>query len=194
MARIIDNIFTQGICGEVGGLMVFRSFNDKTYVYKKARKPTTQSPLQKENRSKFRKATAYAKQMMADPEKKATYWEIAKRLKLPNAYTAAITDYMRKAEIIDVDKDQYSGKSNEEIKVMASKKDFSVESVEIAIVEADGTVAENGAAVKGGGDSWVYMTTRELQRKDLFYLVIKATEGTGRIIERKVTYSSYGVL
>src|SRR5690349_16980975 len=100
MARTDNNIFTQGISGMIAGQMVFKTWNGKTYVCKSPKKPSKQSPLQKEGRTKFRRATAFAKKMMSDPIKKAQYKEIANELQLPNAYTAAVTEYMRKAEIL----------------------------------------------------------------------------------------------
>ena len=158
MARIHNNIFTQGIKGMVGGTMVFRTFNDKTYVYAKAGKPDKrkQSPLQKENRTKFRRATAFAKSMMKDPAKKAEYWEIAKKLALPNAYTAAITEYMRKPEVIGQNTTTTTGTTKEEISVIVKKKHFEVDWVEVVITEKDGKVLERGRLLNEYGDTWNY--------------------------------------
>jgi hypothetical protein len=59
------------------------------------RKPSKESEAQRTNRDRFADATGFARKMMNDPVKKAYYWNRAKKLRLPNAYTAAITDYMR---------------------------------------------------------------------------------------------------
>lgn len=47
---------------------------------------------------------------MEDPALKAYYWRKAQKLKLPNAYTAALTDYMRKGKIESVNRKKYTGK------------------------------------------------------------------------------------
>lgn len=98
MAQVKFNNFTKGISGKIGGDMLFKTWNNKTFVCKMPVKPTKESPLQKENRTKFKMATAYAKAMMLDPGRKEKYRKMARKQKLPNAYTAAITEYMRKKE------------------------------------------------------------------------------------------------
>jgi hypothetical protein len=87
MAVSKNNVITRGASGMLGGMLVFRTLNGKTIISNRPKKPTRESPIQKANRTKFRRATFFAKQMMADPVKKAEYWEIAKKLQLPNAYS-----------------------------------------------------------------------------------------------------------
>src|ERR1041384_1030594 len=103
MAWSNNNLLTKGLSGMVGKQIVFRTWNGKTFISVAPKKTNKQSPLQKENRTKFKKATTYAKSMMKDPVKKAEYKEIAKKMRLPNAYTAAITDYMRNPKIEALD-------------------------------------------------------------------------------------------
>ena len=98
MAIVRNNPFTKGFSGSIGNI-VFRQLSGKTVVSAKRERVTKQSAQQRDNRMRFRSATYWAKAQMLDPEKKAFYLRKAKKLKLPNAYTAAIADYMRKSTI-----------------------------------------------------------------------------------------------
>jgi hypothetical protein len=184
MARSNNNILTKGLSGMIGKQIVFRSWNGKTFISVAPKKPKKQSPVQKENRSKFKRATIYAKSMMKDPIKKAEYKDIAKKLQLPNAYTAAITDYMRNPQIEALDLASYSGKADEEIKVTASKKAFEIQEVEVTIVDQNGEAIEEGKAVKGLGNEWIYKTINNIEKKEPVKFLIKVRDRTGNIRER----------
>ena len=84
-----------------GTEMVFKAIRGKTFVSPPARRPDRrkESEAQRNTRKTFAKATAWAQLILLNPEKKAYYQQRAKELKLPNAYTAAITDYMRKPKV-----------------------------------------------------------------------------------------------
>ncbi|MBT1705710.1 hypothetical protein, partial [Chryseosolibacter indicus] len=99
MAFVRENDLTEGLSGKFGPKFVFKQLRGKTVVARRAKPTTKESALQRGNRDRFRNATAYAKAMMLIAERKAYYWKRAKKLKLPNAYTAAIADYMRKPKI-----------------------------------------------------------------------------------------------
>jgi hypothetical protein len=184
MARSNNNLLTKGLSGMVGKQIVFRTWNGKTFISVAPKKPKKQSPIQKENRSKFKRATIYAKSMMKDPVKKAEYKEIAKKLQLPNAYTAAITDYMRNPQIEALDLANYSGKADEEIKVVASKKGFEIQEVEIVAIDQNGVVIEEGKAEKGLANEWTYKTTNNIEEKETIKFLIRVRDKTGNIRER----------
>ena len=185
MARVHNNFLTKGLSGMIGQQMVFRSWKGKTYLSIAPKKPTKQSAKQKENRSKFQMATGYAKRMMTDPVMKAEYKKIADKLKLPNAYTAAITEYMRKPEIYKLDLAKYTGKADEEIKVKASKNGFDIQEVEVVIIDKDGEVIEGGKATKGIVGDWTYRTKVQVEDKETTRYLVRIRERTGNIIERK---------
>lgn len=94
MATIQCNALVDGIRGSVGRL-VFRKIGGKTIVSQKARPARTQSDLQKKNRTTFRDAAVFAKRMMFIPDRKAYYKKVAIASELPNAYTAAVREYLR---------------------------------------------------------------------------------------------------
>jgi hypothetical protein len=100
MAIVRSNDLIEGFSGMFGDTMVFRNLRGKTVVSQRPKLPKKESEQQKENRSKFRKATAWAQFVLENPERKEYYRKKAKKLNLPNAYTAAITDYMRKPRLL----------------------------------------------------------------------------------------------
>ena len=92
-------------------------------------------------------ATEYARKMMNDKEMKTYYKKMTIQLELPNAYTAAITDYMRKPTITQVDTSKYSPKPGGTITITAGKKDFSLASVNVIISSPESEVIETGPAL-----------------------------------------------
>jgi hypothetical protein len=184
MARSNNNLLTKGLSGMVGKQIVFRTWNGKTFISVAPKKTKKQSPIQKENRSKFKRATIYAKSMMKDSVKKAEYKEIAKKLQLPNAYTAAITDYMRNPQIEALDLGNYTGKAEEQIKVTASKKGFEIQEVEVILVNQNGEIIEEGKAQKGLGTEWIYKTFKNIEEKETTKFLIRVKDKTGSIRER----------
>jgi hypothetical protein len=186
MAISKNNNFTRGLSGAVGGNMVFRTWNGKTYISTAPSKPKKQSAIQKENRLKFKMATFFAKQMMKDPIKKEEYKKLAKKMKLPNAYTAAITEYMRKPEIREVELRSYNGRENQEINVNVRKKGFEVEVVEVIIRDEKGNVIEQGKAEKGRVFDWSYKTTKTVEQDGNLDILIRARERTGNYVDKKV--------
>lgn len=100
MARIPTTSPLYGAQGLVGGLL-FRTVGGKTVVsaYEGPRKKRKQSELQQLTRSRFAEATRYAKGIMRDPVKYEYYKKKAKKLGVTSAYTAAITEFMRKPRV-----------------------------------------------------------------------------------------------
>ena len=98
MAIVKNNAIASSFRGSFGNDLVFRHVRGKTFVMAPARKPDKkkESEAQRNTRSNFREAAQWAQHILLDPEKKAYYRQRARKLKLPNAYTAAITDFMRK--------------------------------------------------------------------------------------------------
>jgi hypothetical protein len=184
MAQSKNNPLTKGASGMIGKTVVFRSWNGKTYMYNRPSKPKMQSPLQKENRTKFSRAVAFSRRMMLDPLKKAEYQKIAKEQNLPNAYTAAVTEYMRKPEIQEIET-QTSEKEVKEIRVVAKKKGFELLEVEVIIVDDKGNILEEGKTTRGLADEWVY-TANGIIEKHAYQVVVRARDRTNNMVERKI--------
>jgi hypothetical protein len=172
MAIVQTNYLVQGIRGKIGNGLILRTIRGKVVASSKPQKTAPQSTLQKENRHRFRLATAYAKAMMLDPEKKSFYQHKAKKLKLPNAYTAAITDYMRKPSI-EVDMNNYKGEAGRTIKIKTSRRGFRVSSVKVFVKDFEGNILEEGQATdKNFTEEWVYKTVNTIDANIPFTLVV----------------------
>jgi len=94
-----NNPLFRGMYGQIGQRLVFRNYNGRQFISKfpKAPDPSRQTDAQRATRSRFKNASAYARECMMKPERKAYYQEAAKGLKLPNAYTAAVKEFMQNA-------------------------------------------------------------------------------------------------
>lgn len=100
MATITNNSLLQGLRGRLGKDLVFKTIRGKTIVCAYPRKSIKQKEtvVQQKTRTRFQEATQWAKAILQNPTKKAHYELRAKQLKLPNAYTAAIKDFMTDPE------------------------------------------------------------------------------------------------
>jgi hypothetical protein len=91
---------------------------------------------------------------MKDPLKKEYYKKIAKKLKLPNAYTAAITEYMRGPVIDEARLEQGRGGAMK-LKVKAHKRGFDVKEVKVRIKDKENNERFVVASQIGGSSMWV---------------------------------------
>ena len=171
MATVSFNSITKGFGGSIGNL-VFRQVRGKTIVTGKPRAPKKQSEQQRTNRLKFKQASRWAKATVNDPEKKAYYLRMAKKLKLPNAYTAAISDYMRKGEIKEIDTRSYKGNTGDVIRIKTHKKDFAVRNVKLTLYNTTENIIESGSAVFKNG-FFIYKASNTLAEKSS--VTVKAT-------------------
>jgi hypothetical protein len=188
MAIIKNNIVMEGVSGMLGDVVVFRQLRGKTIMANKPRKPRFQSDLQRENRHRFRAASAFAKQAMLDPEKKEYYKVKARKLGLPNAYTAALTDYMRKPAVTAV---KYKGNTSGSIAITAGKAGFSLASVTVTMVNAEGTPLATGTAVLKDRqrNEWtaklppnVWIPDKTNDRECVHRVMVTATDYTGNSV------------
>jgi hypothetical protein len=184
MAYVRENDLTEGLSGRFGQKMVFKQLRGKTIVARRAKPLNTQSNLQRDNRSKFRMATRYAKTMMQDSERKAYYWKKAKKLKLPNAYTAAIADYLRRPKITGL-KAGVDGPAVQ-IKIEVLKKDFATKLLKVTTLGADGSALEE-KEVAGDLRSWKY---RFVTQKDMIKKIIVAVQDMAGNVEVSVVDTS----
>ena len=187
MAVVKMNDLTEGLSGQVGKI-IFRTYRGKTYASSRPRKRKPQSEQQRSNREKFKLATQYAKRMMKDADMKAYYKRIAKQLALPNAYTAAITDYMRKPKISGVDVKKYTGKPGGHIAISAQKKNFKLDSVNVIVSSHDSQIVEVGKAEYEGAGQWVFRSTLSSPSPyTSFSIMITAKDRMGASTQRIVS-------
>ena len=173
----------QGMTGVIGGLL-FRNVQGRTVVSKcpselSRSQKKRQSPLQELNRGRFRNASYYARAMMLDPRMKEYYWQRARKLKLPNGYTAAIADFMRKTSVQSVNTKRYTGKPGGNISITASKKDFAVAEVSVTLTSSEGQVIEKGAAVRTSTGEWIYKNTAPVALPQAVTITVDAKDRVG---------------
>ena len=168
MATLSSNSPLQGIRGTLGRL-VFRTVGDRTIVSCRPSFPRSrkESPHQHHNRSRFREASQYAHAMMRDKAKKEYYWQKARQMKLPNAYTAAITDFMRKVRIQSIDTGRHTGNANGNIIIEAFKKNFTVNEVNVTLATKAGLEIETGKAMRNASGKWIYKPVNIADQKEL---------------------------
>jgi hypothetical protein len=156
MAKVADNIIVKGIRGMLGDMLVFRQLNGQTIVSAKPKKPVTRTPKQQEGQERFRRAVAYAKASMGNPQLKELY---ASRIsaRCTSAHQVAIADYLNAPRIETIDASHYKREAGSAIAINATD-DFMVASVQVTIHTADGEVIESGSAAKGTDDRWIYTT------------------------------------
>jgi hypothetical protein len=183
MATIRSNAVARAFSGSIGHI-VFRQLRGKPVISSKPARQEKQSTLQRENRLRFRYAAAWAKGQMRDENKKAYYWRMAKKLKLPNAYTAAVSDYMRKGEIKEVDTLQYKGNAGDVIKMKISKKDFPVNKVNMLFRDASGNIIENGFAIRKKKNLFIYKAMKNINSHPEVHLRVTLTDQPGITIQK----------
>ncbi|MBT1702017.1 hypothetical protein [Chryseosolibacter indicus] len=162
----------EGFSGSIGKFVIKRVGN-RTILAHKPKKTGKQSEKQKQNRLKFKAASAYAKQILKDPQKKAYYLQKAKKLNLTNAYTAVITDYKRKGEIKEINTSKQQGKAEHTIKVKVFKKHFAINKVRVTVCnDCDKPIITN-LAMRKGIDEFVFIMPSSVELKPNYK--IKAT-------------------
>src|SRR5690606_29438713 len=109
MAKVKNNIVTEGLSGKLGDRIVFRQFGGKTIVAVKPQATAERSEAQLKQVQKFKDAARYASKAIQNPVSKEAY---ALRATKPgqSAYTVALTDYLTAPDISLVDFSLYDGK------------------------------------------------------------------------------------
>jgi hypothetical protein len=180
---VMKNSLMQDISGALGTLL-FRNVQGRIIVSARPSElprswKRRQTPIQKFNRDRFREATHYAKAMMRDPAMKEYYWQIARKLKLPNGYTAAIADFLRNTKIESVNTKRYTGKVGGSIFITARKKDFSINEVNVTLTTKEGKEIEKGKAAKTLSGQWIYRNTLHSSSPEDITILIETTDRIG---------------
>ena len=170
MAIVRSNPIVEGLSGMLGKSIVFKTLRGKIILANRPSPPKKQSELQRANRKKFRDASFWAKSILRDPIKKEYYQKKARKLKLPNAYTAAITDYMRPAQVKETDR------RKNVVTYRSSQRDFDVKNVESRQNNENGELIETQGLIKDNIKGWTF-TLHEEEIQCGVYLNITNTAG-----------------
>ena len=179
MARVRLNPALASFLGEVGDL-VFKMRYGKVYAAQKPdSKPHSSTDAQKSARMRFRQATVYAKQVMADPEEREPY-ELAAKKKQTLIQNVIIADFLTAPSVDQIDLRCYDGRAGGTIRIRASD-DFDVTGVTVSISGSEGEPIEHGAAVLSSmaWGRWVYTTTASIPAGTNVCVEATATDGPG---------------
>lgn len=185
MARLHLNSLIKGMSGSLGNA-VLRKVGNTTIISGKPKAPRKQSEQQRINRQKFKAASWYAKEMLKDPQKRAYYLQKAKKLKLPNAYTAAVTEYMRKGEIKAVDTRAFTSKPGGAIKINVHKKAFAIHKVRVTVFNAHDEVLETRLAEKLSNNLFIFKASAHLMPGDVGKITVALEDHPLNVITKEV--------
>ena len=159
MAKVKNNIITQGLSGMIGEQLVFRQTRYGTVVSVAPGEQTgSVTPAQQAQRARFQQAALYAKGRAQDPAVQAEYAPVAQE-RAGTVFTVLVADFLRAPDIESIDVSQYTGQVGQPIGVVVSD-DFAVRAVQVRIDDADGSLVEQGAAQQQANpNEWVYRTT-----------------------------------
>ncbi len=175
MATLANNLLTKGISGTFGKTIVFKQWRNKTIIANYSVPTKKQSETQKANRTKFRDAAKWAKATLKDPERKAYYQKKAQKLGLPNAYTAAITDYMRKPLV------EKSSPRNGTTTFFVKKKGFTIAKTQVTLTSANGSRETRTVLANSMGECMIVLNDSDLH-KNIRWLVTDAKNSSMEIV------------
>ncbi|WP_276373151.1 hypothetical protein [Chryseolinea sp. H1M3-3] len=145
------------IRGAVGDF-IFRNYNGKTIVsLRPVYKNETNTEARRLARDRFREAANYASNAMENPKQKAYYQQKARQLKLPNPYTAAITDYLRKAKAVAFKPSSFSARKGETIILRISKTVFKISRIKAMLCDQQGNVLSEQHLTTTGDQKLFYL-------------------------------------
>ncbi|MDR2384939.1 MAG: hypothetical protein LBD80_04660 [Tannerella sp.] len=180
MAESKNNVLTHGLRGKVGGMLVFRQMNGKTFVSTVPEKSDEVSEKQKTQRRKFRNATIYGKSALENPENREIY-EAAAAKKGRTPFIAAVADFLNAPEIELIDLSDYTGQPGDIIKVEAHD-DTLVKEVHVSIINADGSTVEEGqATLDASGYVWTYTAQQNNDNLDGNKIVVSVSDLPGNV-------------
>ena len=159
MARVRLNAALGSFVGEVGNLVFWQRYG-RTFASQKPEARTPQyTEAQKVVLDRFRKATSYARAVMADPDAREAYDAAAKERQIP-VQNVIIADYLTAPSVDQIDLSGYDGRAGGSIRIRASD-DFDVTGVHVSIVGAEGQPIEHGPALLTSMNrgKWVYTST-----------------------------------
>jgi hypothetical protein len=157
MAKVRDNLVTEGLTGRLGKRLVFRRGRGGTTIVA-VRPIPSENPeyndAQLAQQGAFTKATRYAK----GARTKSIYKMLARGTE-STPYNLAIADWFGQPEVLSIDASEWTGQMGQTIRIEATD-DTKVTSVRV-VIHNNGTILEEGDAVPADDNVllWSYVTT-----------------------------------
>lgn len=187
MAKVKNNIVTQGLSGTLGGQLVFRQTSRGTVVSVAPQAPSgPPTAAQAAQRTRFQQAVIYAKGQSQDDAVRADYADQAKAQDI-SVYNVLLRDFMQAPSIGDVDLTQYTGKVGDLIAITATD-DHAVKSVHVKIENSDGSLVEEGDAdQQADPNQWLYTATARNTSLAGDKITVSATDNPGHSVSNTRT-------
>lgn len=157
MANGNRSIVVGRLSGSIGDELTFKNTASGSVVSKKIKayqQPYTDS--QKDVQRQFKRAVAYAKHAIGDPQLNPVYQAAARRGR--SAYNVAYMDAYTPPVIDRLSYAKYSGDLGSTLGIDITNVVSTLASVKVVISKADGTVVESGDAVSYRS-GWLYTAT-----------------------------------
>jgi hypothetical protein len=189
VAKVKLNPILEQIRGQVGDL-VFKKYGEGVII---SRKPDMEgvepTEAQLAQRERFREGVLYGKMVVADPEAKALYDEVAQAKGKP-VFSLMVADFFNAPSVGEVDLAAYAGGVGDEI-VIRADDDFDVANVYVTVADIGGNALESGEAAETPAESgrWVYAAQASVPTGTTVRIAVTAADrpgGTGEAAVEKM--------
>jgi hypothetical protein len=176
MAKIDDNIIMEGIRGRLGKRLVYRKTRGGSTVvstrpsFSETREFTEEQLSQQ---SAFKQAIAFARKAKSQP----AYKKLARGTEM-TSFNVAVADWFSHPEVIEIDRGGWTGELGQTILVEA-RDEVLVSGVQVAILDANGSLIEEGEAEPFESTWWSYTTTRQADLSSIVRVVATALDLAG---------------
>jgi hypothetical protein len=192
MSIVNNNPLLKGASGMLGGNFVYKQWRGRIIMANKPAKRKGNSARQQQQVDRFREAIDYAKQQMANPERKALYEKGINDRKF-SANAVALSDRLHAPKIHEIGAMNYSGEPGEIIRIRATD-DFMVASVSVTITGGDNQVVEAGEArPRGKRGLWRMTTTVRNTHVPGTVIAVEAKDMAGNETLSTLTIRSLGL-
>lgn len=158
MAIVGNNPLLKAVSGMLGDTHYYRMWRGRLVMCKRPKARKGLSRKQKVVVNRFKLASKYASKQMKDEDIKAAY-QARTNFRFHSAYLVALNDYLNPPKVEKIRLGDYHGAIGDTITVEAHD-DFEVVSVSIVIRNEDGSILEEGPAVRSHNPSlWKYKAT-----------------------------------
>jgi hypothetical protein len=190
MAFSYDNEITKNYHGMMGGI-VFRCRGNMSIMSKRPDcSKVVKTKAQKDNMKRFAAAVIYAKGVLKDPELREKYENIRKENQ--SIWNAAISNFLSKPKVEEIDVEGYKGLKGNVIKISAWDK-YKVVAVIVTILNFIGHVIESGHAVArplSGNMEWDYKTTVGNPSYKGSRVVVRVVDLVGNVVQETMVIDS----
>lgn len=179
MAKVKDNVITEGLSGKLGKRLVFRRGRGGTTIVGVKPVPSENpqySEAQLAQQEAFKTAAEYAKKAKTQPVYKALTRDTE-----ATAYNQAVADWFGQPRVLNINASGWTGQTGQTIEIKAID-DTKVVGVRV-VIHNNGTILEEGEALPSETDGllWTYVTTTDVAAAPGILLDANARDMAGNI-------------